>query len=91
MSMTPRFTVQPMPVATPCSDPRIPPREQVVARDLLDRWLQEQPEKIFITYADTGESWTYRDLHARVLQCAVGLQQLGVQQGQTVQIGRAHV
>ena len=95
MSMTPRFTVQPMPVATPCSDPRIPPREQVVARDLLDRWLQEQPEKIFITYADTGESWTYRDLHARVLQCAVGLQQLGVQQGQTVLVwlpnSREHV
>ena len=95
MSNTPRFTVQPMPVAAPSSDPRIPPREQVVARDLLDRWLREQPDKVFITYADTGESWTYRDLHARVIQCAVGLQQLGVQQGQTVLVwlpnSREHV
>lgn len=95
MNNIPRFTVQPAPVAAACTDPRIPPREQVVARDLLDRWLREQPDKVFITYADTGESWTYRDLHARVLQCAVGLQQLGVQQGQTVLVwlpnSREHV
>lgn len=95
MSTTPHFTVQPTPAAPPSSDPRIPPREQVVARDLLDRWLHEQPDKVFITYADTGESWTYRNLHARVLQCAVGLQQLGVQQGQTVLVwlpnSREHV
>lgn len=95
MNHSPRFTVQPAPAAAACTDPRIPPREQVVARDLLDRWLREQPDKVFITYADTGESWTYRDLHARVIQCAVGLQQLGVQQGQTVLVwlpnSREHV
>ncbi|MEY4862222.1 MAG: hypothetical protein RLZ51_317 [Pseudomonadota bacterium] len=95
MSPALAFTVQPMPAAAPPSDPRIPPRDQVVARDLLDRWLREQPDKVFITYADTGESWTYRELHARVLQCAVGLQQRGVQQGQTVLVwlpnSREHV
>ena len=37
MNNIPRFTVQPAPVAAACTDPRIPPREQVVARDLLDR------------------------------------------------------
>jgi crotonobetaine/carnitine-CoA ligase len=89
------FLVQPAPHTPESSDPRIPPRDRVVARDLLERWAREQPDKVFITYADTGESWTYRDLHARVLQCALGLQRLGVAQGQTVLVwlpnSREHV
>jgi hypothetical protein len=46
-------------------DPRIPPREQVVLRYVLDRFAAEQPDKPFVQAYPEGDVWTYVDLHAR--------------------------
>ncbi len=72
------------PTAAPTRDPRIPPRDQVVTRDLIERWNREQPDKVFVKFADDGEEWTYAALRVIVLQTALGLQQLGVRQGDPV-------
>lgn len=65
----------------PTTDPRIPPRDHVVVRDLMDRWNREQPDKVFIKFDDNAEEWTYAQLRQMVLQTALGLQNLGVKQG----------
>lgn len=66
------------------SDKRIPPRHDVVTRDLIDRWAEEQPEKVFCKFDDNSEEWTYRQFRELVLQTAYGLQELGVEQGDHV-------
>ena len=73
-------TLSPSPETT---DPRIPPRNQVVVRDLVDRWNRECPEKVFAVL-DDGSTWTYAELRRLVLQTALGLQQQGVKQGDHV-------
>ena len=73
-------TLSPSPEAT---DPRIPPRDQVVVRDLVERWNRESPEKVFAVL-DDGSTWTYAELRDLVIQTALGLQQQGVKQGDHV-------
>jgi crotonobetaine/carnitine-CoA ligase len=66
-------------------DPRIPAPEDCVARLLIDRRARETPDKVFSLFPD-GSSWTYRHLRDAVVQTALGLQQLGVKQGDNVLI-----
>jgi crotonobetaine/carnitine-CoA ligase len=78
------FDVLPEPTRPETTDPRIPPRDRVVTRALMERWNRERPDKVFLKFADDGEAWTYRAFRQRVLQTAVGLQRLGVRQGDHV-------
>ena len=66
------------------TDPRIPPRDHVVTRDLIERWALEQPEKVLVKFDDDGEEWTYSAFRERVLQVALGYQRLAVAQGDHV-------
>ncbi|WP_416897387.1 MAG: AMP-binding protein [Minwuia sp.] len=79
----PQIQAEAAPEAPEASDPRIPPRDRVVVRDLIDRWDRECPDKVFAVF-DDGTTWTYADLRRLVLQTALGLQQLGVEQGEHV-------
>tara|TARA_R100000935_G_scaffold58904_1_gene99393 strand:- start:17201 stop:18853 length:1653 start_codon:yes stop_codon:yes gene_type:complete len=72
------------PVAEQTTDARIPPRQDLVSRYVLDRWAVEQPEKIFCKFDDTGEEWTYHQFRELVIQTALGLQRAGVGQGDHV-------
>ena len=65
-------------------DPRIPPREEVVQRYVLDRFAAEQPDVVFMRSYPDGETWTYADLRMRVRTMAAGLRALGVRQGEHV-------
>ena len=65
-------------------DPRIPPREEVVLRYVLDRLAAEQPDAVFMQAHPGGETWTYAGLRARTRQMAAGLRALGVKQGDHV-------
>jgi carnitine-CoA ligase len=76
--------VQESPVSRETTDSRIPARQSVVTRYLIDRWANEQPEKIFCKFDDTGEEWSYEKLRELVIQTALGLQTLGVKQGEHV-------
>ena len=73
-----RISVQPAPQAAEPADPRIPPRDRVVTRDLIDRLAREQPEKTFAVFDDDGETWSYARFRELVVQTALGLQGLGV-------------
>lgn len=77
-------TVPPDAVArTGHSDPRVPPRERCVVRYLLDHWAQQRGDQVYVIF-DGGEQWTYREIRRRVISVAVGLQRLGVRQGEHV-------
>jgi crotonobetaine/carnitine-CoA ligase len=78
------FEVLPGPQRAPTTDPRVPARDRVVTRELMDRFERECPDKVYIEFGDNGEQWTYRDLRTMVIQTAIGLQQLGVAQGDHV-------
>jgi crotonobetaine/carnitine-CoA ligase len=78
------FDVLPEPTRPETTDSRIPPRDRVVTRALMERWNRECPDKVFVKFADDGEAWTYREFRQLVLQTAVGLQRLGVAQGDHV-------
>ena len=86
--MTSPFDVHPAPAGAPIHDARIPARDRVVTRDLMERWLRECPDKVYIQFADTGEQWTYRELRDKTIQTALGLQQLGGAQGDHVMVWR---
>ena len=64
-------------------DPRIPKSEDCIVADAIDRWARDNPHKVFVLFAD-GTSWTFRQLRDVVRQTAIGLQQLGVKQGDYV-------
>ena len=66
-------------------DPRIPDRDVCVLRYLLDRWARERPDKVHVVFED-GEAWTFDDIRRRVIAKAVGLQRLGVKQGDRVAV-----
>jgi crotonobetaine/carnitine-CoA ligase len=89
------FDVKPGPDSPETTDPRVPARDRVVTRALMERWLQECPDKVFLTFGDTGEEWTYRAFRTMVIQTAIGLQLLGVAQGDHVLVwlpnGREHL
>ena len=65
-------------------DERIPTPEECVLRPLLDRRARETPDKVFVQFADSGATWTYRELREQVLETAAALQALGVQQEEPV-------
>lgn len=64
-------------------DPRVPDPDLCVLRPLLDRRAQSTPGKVFVRFAD-GSEWTYAKLREVVIDAAVGLQALGVRQGDHV-------
>ena len=66
------------------TDPRVPGPEICVTRALVERWAREQPDKVFVHFADTGEEWTYAAFRALVIETARGLQTQGVAQGDHV-------
>jgi carnitine-CoA ligase len=67
-------------MATELYDPRIPPRESCIVSEAIDRWARDNPDKVFVLFAD-GTSWTFHQLREVVRQTALGLQKLGVGQG----------
>jgi len=67
-------------------DRRVPPAQDCVLRDLVERRARETPDKVFVQFAATGEAWTYRDLRRIVVATAAALQQLGVRQGEPVHV-----
>ncbi|MEY8828895.1 AMP-binding protein [Sedimentitalea sp. XS_ASV28] len=71
-------------LSAPTTDPRVPERDKVVTRYLIDRWAQERPAKVFAKFDDTGEEWNYAQFREMVVQTALGLQQQGVRQGDHV-------
>ncbi len=64
-------------------DKRIPPAEDSVLTAVLDRYARETPDKVFVVFED-DETWTYAQTLAHVREAALGLQQLGVGQGDIV-------
>ena len=64
-------------------DRRIPPAEDCVLAALLERRARETPDKVFVVFED-DETWTYAQTLRHVRQAALGLQQLGVRQGDIV-------
>jgi len=71
------------PQAAGHADPRVPPRERCVVRYLLDHWARERGDQVYVVF-DGDVQWTYRELRRRVISVAVGLQRLGVKQGEHV-------
>ena len=66
-------------------DSRIPNRDVCVLRDLIDRWARVQPDKRHVVFED-GTGWSYAELREKVISVAVGLQRLGVQRGDHVNL-----
>jgi crotonobetaine/carnitine-CoA ligase len=61
----------------------MPNRDDCVLRYLLDRFARESADKTHIVFED-GEAWTFADVRRRTIAKAVGLQRLGVRQGDRV-------
>ena len=64
-------------------DPRMPDPSQVLIRDLVDRHAAAQPDKTYVVFPDFSE-WSYGELRDQVRRTALGLQRLGVKQGDHV-------
>ena len=64
-------------------DPRMPPVDQIVLRDVLERQARERPDKVFAIFED-GSCWTYRETWEIALRTANALRRLGVKQDDTV-------
>jgi len=65
------------------TDPRIPPRDRLVLRYLLERRANEDPDKVFVIF-DGGPTWTRSELLQNVRQTAASLESIGVRQGDNV-------
>jgi len=65
------------------SDPRVPPRETVVTRYLLERHERERPDAVFAVFPG-GLSWTWRETADAARRAASGLAATGVRQGDRV-------
>jgi crotonobetaine/carnitine-CoA ligase len=63
---------------------RLPAREEIVLRDLLERRAAEAPEATFAIFQRTGERWTHRQTLLLTRRYAAGLQALGVRRGELV-------
>lgn len=57
-----------------------------VALYQLKRHAQENGDKVFIHYGETGEQLTFRQVHDRSLEMAAGLKSLGIERGQPVSV-----
>tara|TARA_R110000751_G_scaffold18234_41_gene55441 strand:- start:2389 stop:3996 length:1608 start_codon:yes stop_codon:yes gene_type:complete len=64
-------------------DPRMPAPEQIIIRDLIDQHAIAQPDKTYAVFPDLSE-WSYGRMKDLVVQTAIGLQRLGVKQGDHV-------
>lgn len=71
--------------ATRSTDPRVPPRETCVVRDLIDRWAALQPDQTYAVFED-GSRWSYAELRERVTTVAAALHARGVRQGDHVAV-----
>ncbi len=67
------------------ADPRVPDRATCVLRYLLDHWAADRPDQQYVVFEDDSH-WTYAELRRRVVGVAVGLQKLGVKQGDHVAV-----
>ena len=67
------------------NDARVPNRDVCVLRYLLDRFARETPDKTHLIFED-GEEWSFAEVRRRTIAKAVGLQQLGVRQGDRVAV-----
>jgi crotonobetaine/carnitine-CoA ligase len=74
-----------MTASSTTTDPRVPARDTCVTRYLLQRWEREIPDKVFAVFED-GETWTYTQLHEKVLRLAGGLAAEGVGRGDHVAV-----
>ena len=64
-------------------DPRMAPPEVCVTRPLIDRHAAATPDKVYAVFQD-GTEWTYAGMRDLVRRTALGLQNLGVKQGDHV-------
>lgn len=67
----------------PSSDPRIPPRDRVVHRYVLERLARERPEAPFLVFLD-GSQWSFRQAAAVARGAGRALHEVGVRQGDNV-------
>lgn len=65
------------------ADYKIPSRDACVVHNLINRHAQEKPDQTYVFFED-DTSWTYKELQDRIVKYAIGLQQLGVKQGDFV-------
>lgn len=65
------------------TDPRIPPRDRVVLRYVLDRLVDEDADRVFVKFTD-GREWTRGDLRDLARRYAATFRALGVRQGDHV-------
>lgn len=59
------------------------PAETCVTRAALDKWAACQPDAVFAAFPD-GATWSWAAFHARVVRAGIGLQRIGVRQGEHV-------
>jgi crotonobetaine/carnitine-CoA ligase len=64
-------------------DPRIPPVEACVLRDMLEKRAAEQPDDVYVVFG-TGEAWSYAETLRQTRRAAAGLESLGVRQDDKV-------
>ncbi len=67
------------------ADARVPDRTTCVLRYLLDHWAADRPDQQYVVFEDDTH-WTYAELRRCVIGVAVGLQRLGVKQGDHVAV-----
>lgn len=72
-----------MDLPTGSSDGRIPPRDRVVHRYVLERLAVEQPDAPFLAFLD-GSTWTFATADAVARNAGRALYEVGVQQGENV-------
>lgn len=72
-----------MEVPTGSSDGRIPPRDRVVHRYVLERLAAERPHAPFLVFLD-GTCWTFAAADAVARNAGRALHEVGVQQGENV-------
>ena len=65
-------------------DSRVPQAENCVVRYVLDRRAAEHGERVYAVFTDGRPSWSFADLHNRVVETANGLRAIGVKQGDHV-------
>lgn len=57
--------------------------ETCVLRAALDKWAARRPDAVFAAFPD-GATWSYRAFRERIVRTAIGLQRIGVKQGEHV-------
>ena len=70
-------------MSKPHTDSRIPPRDEVVLRYVLDRWAAEKPDETFAVFRD-GATWSWAHTRDETRRIAAGLRAVGVEQGDHV-------